>query len=526
MKKKIKYPIFLLIILSIVSCDDYLGDNVNPNSAISATPELVLPNALTNTANLVRQYNSAGSWIVGYTVNAGGFGGWGATVSYNFVPTDHNTLWNNTFDDLNNYQFIIDATDGSTELAYFNAAAKVMKAMDYQMLVDFYGDVPYFEALKGADNLNPTYDPAPTVYKELVAELTAAINVFETAELATPLGTADVMMAGDVHRWSRFANTLKLRLLMRMSEVGSEAAFVTQEFANFNTTVGVITDDAIVNPGYLATDGKQNPMWATYHSNAAGSLAGSGRSAIPSIFVYSFYNGTKINDPARGARIYRDFPASTPRGQLGDLDSNPDALANQTSWYTGTGTGASASNSTGILKGRTAGQPIMLEAEAQFLLAEAYLKGFLSGDAQTAFEEGIAASFRYLYKDHTNAVTGTPEADAVAYIADNSGNRLVDFTAAATDEQRQEAIITQKYIALNFIHGHEAWNEFRRTSYPAITPGSSDPVATFASLLSNSTRADRLPVRVLYASTEYQLNAQNVPQDVNQFSDLIFWQPE
>lgn len=520
------YRILILLLAGIVvSCDDFLGDNKNPNQATAVTPQLVLPAALTTTATLVRSYNTAGSWISGYTVNAGGFGGWGSTVSYNYTTNDHAALWASTYDDLNNYQYIENSTESDPSLAYFNAVAKVMKAFCFQHLVDFYGDVPYFDALKGAANLNPKYDKGEDIYVDLVDRLDEAIDIFENATLVAPLGSADVLFGGDMVKWAQFANTLKLKLLIRVSGVSSLSTFVTSAFATFDNTLGILTDDALVNPGYLPTDGKQNPSWAFYHSNAAGTQQGQGRQAIPSDFVYSFYNGSKITDAFRGPRVFRSYP-TTPTGQLGDLDSNPDAITNYIAWYVGTGSGADAANTIGLFKGRTAGQPIYLAAEAYFLLAEAYLKGFLTGSAQTAFDDGILASFRYLYKDINSAVIGDPVADVAAYKAANPTSRLVDYSLAGSAAQQLEAIITQKYIALNFIHGDEAWTEFRRTAYPAIVNGSQLATASFASILSESPRADRLPIRVLYASTEYQLNEANVPGNISQFTSLIFWQPQ
>src|SRR5690606_26068247 len=101
----------------------------------------------TNTANIIRQFNSAGSWIVGYNVNAGGFGGFGSVVTYNYTPNDHAGLFSNTYDDLANYRYIETETEGDANLVYYYAISKVMQAFDFQLLLDFYGDIPYSEAL-------------------------------------------------------------------------------------------------------------------------------------------------------------------------------------------------------------------------------------------------------------------------------------------------------------------------------------------------------------------------------------------
>ncbi|WP_242923762.1 SusD/RagB family nutrient-binding outer membrane lipoprotein [Pontibacter liquoris] len=521
MKRIFKFFILGTIALSTVSCEHFLDINENPNQAIESTPQQVLPNALTNTAATTVTYNDYGSWHVGYIVNAGGFGGWGSVLTYNYTTSDYNNLWSTAYDNLNDYKYIETTSQGKEELAYYDAIAKIMIAYNYQLLVDTYGDVPYTEALQGSNKVTPAYDKADAIYQDLIAnKLDSALYLINNSENAGAIKSGDVMFGGDMQEWERFANTLKLKALVRISEVPSLASFVNQEFASFNATTKFLEEDAIVNPGYAASAGKQNPMWERYHSSATGTAAGSGRSRIPSNFVLDFYDGTKIEDEARGAVTYINFP-KPPTNTLGDEDADaPTAPSNNIAWFVGAGTGSNAANTVGIFKGRSMGQPLMLAAESYFLLAEAYARGLLTGDDQAAFNTGIERSFEYLYKNvNGNVESGyDPAGDAAAYIAANAGEPLVDYTAAGSVEKKIEAIITQKYIALNFIHGHEAWNEYRRTGYPAVTTGS-----TFASIKSASSRADKLPVRVLYPASEYQVNPKNAPSGVNAFNTPIFW---
>jgi hypothetical protein len=113
--------------------------------------------------------------------------------------------------------------------------------------------------------------------------------------------------------------------------------------------------------------------------------------------------------------------------------------------------------------------------------------------------------------------------DVATYKTDNAGSYLVNINLATTTAQRLEAIITQKYIALNMINSDEGWNEFRRTGYPVTNP-TGNGYTNIASNKSNSTRADKLITRVLYPSSEQSYNAANY-RTVNQFADLIFWDP-
>ncbi|MFC6996101.1 SusD/RagB family nutrient-binding outer membrane lipoprotein [Rufibacter roseus] len=528
MKKIYRYFLCGVMALTALSCDSFLDVNENPNEATSTTPQLVLPTALAATASNSVSYTDYGSFLVGYIVNAGGFGGWSTQFTYAYTTANYGGLWSSTYDNLNDYHYIETTASGNEELAYYEAIGKIMKAYNFQLLVDTYGNVPYTEALQGGGNLTPSYDNGEEIYQDLVEQLDAAVALIDNASTSTLAVSAnsDIMFGGNMGRWTRFANTLKLRLLVRASRKpgATVPGWVTTQLNEFTASTPFLQEDAVVNPGYLPNAGQQNPLWNLYHSDAAGATTATGRSRIPSRYVFSFYGGTgaKIVDDTRGALIYRGFPNSTPVNQLGVNDNDvPTAPSNSIAWYTGTGTGLSAANTTGIFKGRTMGQPLMLAAESHFLQAEARARGFITGDAKSAFRAGIESSFRYLMKDVTGAVVGDPVAATNAYIAANQDNDLVNFDLATSLDQQMEAIITQKYIALNFLFGHEAWNEFRRTGYPAVSGTSA--TSTFASTGSTSPRADRLPLRILYPASEYSLNPNNAPSGVTPFDNPIFW---
>jgi len=533
MKKLLNISLIIAVLITATSCKkSYLDVNENPNSATSSTPELVLPAALTTTGGLLVTYLDYGNFMVGYQSNAGGYSYTGSTtITYAFTTSSNTNLYTSPFANLKDYQYIIDSTTGIEKYALFNSVARIMKSYTYQKLVDEYGDVPYSEALKGADAVTPKYDDAATVYKALVTELNASIvqlQTYSSNSTVTKLGTSDVVFDGDITKWIQFANNIKLRILTR-ARTSSIADFVATEFGTFSSE-GFLVDDVIIDPGYSSASAIQNPMWNTYHSSYTGTATGTGISRIPSPWIMSFYNGVKLSDNKRGALTYKNF-GSTPVNQLGN-ENAATAISGYPAWYIGVGTGAAAPDAQGILKSRVMGQIIFPASETYFLLAEAALNGHaLSGTAQSNFDLGIAASFNYLEKfGSTNAVTGTstPKADAAAYQAANvttaSTRYLANYDLATTYAQRLEAIITQKYIALNFIDSYEAWTEFRRTTYPAIVTSSTAATATFASLQSTSTRTDRLTVRSLYPQNEYNLNA-NTPAGLNVFTSKVFWDP-
>lgn len=507
------------------ACD--LDINVNPNEPTGAviTPDFVFPAVVaTTTYNQVYYYGySTAAFIVGNQVPGDGVSGFGDVYSYNFTASFVTECWTRVFTDLRDLHTIIRKAEEDPRYVLYGAVSHVIKAYNYQLLVDAYGDVPYLEGLEGeAGNFSPAYDKDSDVYRYLVEELDEAIATLKanlgSADVAALTGTSDPLFKGDVAKWIRFANNLKLRLLVRARGTAIDS-FVQSAFGTFSSE-GFLKEDVLVNPGYNATS-QENPFWATYHSSVAGTITSPARFYIPSTYLFSFYDGAKLLDGVRGALLYREYP-ETPHWVLGNELGRP--YSPNYIWHTGTGIGINASEARGILKSRAAGAPLFTAAETHFLLAEAALFGHeLDGDAKTNFEKGIVASFAYLSLEGTSTALPSgvdPEKDVESYIAANADSYLANFDKAATVEQKLEAIITQKYIALNILGSNEAWNEFRRTAYPTIS--GTDPVTTFVSESSASPRADKLPIRLIYPQAEINLNT-NAPQIKDAFSSPIFW---
>lgn len=516
--KKISIVFLMGVMAFLSSCEKFLDINDNPNNATSASADLILPQALTTTAINLNGFNAYGAQLGGFSANAGGYGGFGTSITYNFSAGDYAVRWATTYDNLYDYQAILNYTDSIPEEGYFNAVARIMKAHGFQLLVDTYNDVPYFEALKGADNLTPAYDEAEVIYKDLANELDKAIAKIHETEAAVgvqELGESDVVFHGDMEKWIQLANTLKLRIMIRAK------GLVTFDNTIFDDA-GFLTEDALINPGFTRDNGRQNPKWNTWGFSYTGSDGN--KAWMPNTFVMTFYNGTKLDDPGRGSAIYYQWPA-TPTNRLGEEGNHVVPSPSGSFWYPSSNrNGSTAGNATGVLKGPEAGYPLITAAESYFLQAEGVVRGMIEGDAKELFEAGILASYDYLYQLPDGSHDGDYVADFETYMADNAGSRLVNFDLATTLEQKIEAIITQKYIALNFVNSEEAWNEYRRTLYPTLL---NSPAATgqqtFASKVSESTRPDRLPARILYPSTEGSYNSANVPRDITPFNSTIFW---
>jgi hypothetical protein len=518
MKKSILGIFIGILVLGLgTSCKKYLDVNTDPNRASSVTPELVLPQAITYTAAVLNGYNSYGAQTGLYAANAGGYGGFGESITYNYTTTGTGT-WGSTYDNLEDYQNILNSSAGNSLYSYFSAAARVMKVLNFQLLVDTYNDVPYVDALKGSSKLNPTYTAGNVVYKDLASQLDTAIaEITKGAATAgvTPLGSSDPLFAGNMTKWKQFANTLKLRIILRGN---GKVTFANTTF----TADGFLTTDAMINPGFTRDNGKQNPAWNTWAYGYTGSAAN--KAWMPSQFIFGFYDGHSIYDAARGRAIYYQYP-STGINRLGVESNSLISSPTGSFWHASTNRdGKSNGSNYGILKGPNAGYPVILASESYFLQAEARLNGILTTGSTTdvLFDKGITAAFNYTYQLPDGSVTVNVADTVAAYKIKNLSNPLVDFTAATSNAQKLEAIITQKFIALNFVESYEGWNEYRRTKYPSITAGG-DGFKTFASSVSESTRPDKLPTRVMYPVSEGTYNGANVPKNITPFTSLIFW---
>jgi hypothetical protein len=526
MKKYYKIKLFTVLIFAALlsSCD--LNINDNPNSATSSviTPDLTFSAVLASTVyNQIYYGYAASGYFAGFQVPGNGVSGYGDQYTYNYTSGSVTVAWTYIFEGLRDYNTIIKRAKEDSKYALFGGISHILKAYSYQLLVDAYGDVPYSEALLGSEgNYTPKYDKDSDVYQALVAELDEAIAIIKENQDNVGAGViglnsiSDPAFAGNLTKWIQFANNIKLRLLIR-AQGSSIDAFVHDALSKFSSE-GFLKEDVFVNPGYNATS-QQNPYWTLYHSSVAGVAPQTATFFIPSKYVFSFYNGAKLTDNFRGALVYKGFP-NTPSGQLADETNNP--ASTRAIWFVGTGTGTTASDAKGILKSRSASAPLFFAANIYFLLAEAALTGHaLDGDVNTNFLKGISASFAFLALNGTSTTLPDVTADVQTYLDDNAGNYLVNIDLADSNEKKLEAIITQKYIALNILDSNEAWNEFKRTAYPKIS--GTDPINTFVSISSQSTRPDKLPVRLVYPQSEYNLNGDNVPKITDAYSNPIFW---
>lgn len=347
--------------------------------------------------------------------------------------------------------------------------AQILTAYNLAVATDMWGQVPWTDALNGAENPQPTYDKQENIYKNvLFTYLNNGIANLTNASSAG-LSSQDLMYGGDLSLWIKAAWSLKARYFMHMqkvvpSAVDSVLACVPKGFES--------ADEALVFTKYEPSVIGANPWWDfTYYER--GDL-------VIGKTLYDLMDSR--NDPRM------DTYFEPPTGSNVNIPA-PNGTAQRTR------AGAniySYSRITGLEDGITAPTPLMSFHELKFLLAEAQARK--GQDYTTALQDAISASFDF---------HGTP--GAASYYT----NSVVPLLGTTTDDHLKE-ILTQKYIAFFEAESMEAFNDYRRTRLVTLN----NPANSSA----NFGFVERFP----YASSELSSNRAHVPV-INVFNTKIWW---
>ena len=504
--KKLFFIITVTLMIAGAGCSKgYLDVNTNPNQSTSADPGLVLPSALAVTV---------AQWYPGPTAHSGWLGSWAISGSYAISSTDFSTykmttdfgdgLWQTSYDNLEDYQYIIEKAAANNQ-PFLQGTAKIMKAYQFQHLVDLWNDVPYADALKGALSLRPAYSKGIDIYDSLFNEIKSGINLIKTAP-TTVKASSDIMFGGDKSNWVKFANTLRLRMLLRMSELATKPGYFQANMdLTKSETEGFLNTDALVQPGYSNSAGKGNPFWQRFYDLSGGQVSSFGDFWAPSVFAVNFYKNN--NDPRLS------------------LEYSP--LKNTVNTFVGSTLGAPNGNPTngnyslfgpGVLSGPSTPAVMMLAAESYFMQAEAAVLNYITGDPTALYHQGIKESFRYL---------GVPSVET----AGNSYYSQVDkpdvyFEGATSDIAKRSLILRQKWAALNSINSFEAYADYRRFDYlhsgnvPYTGPLGNTPLS-----VSPYIDIAKIPLRYKYPTSEYSKNPDNVLAEgtIDHQTRKIFW---
>lgn len=495
MKRIINQVLFLGLILTfaLFGCKkNFLDTNNDPNRVTDAniTPELLFTQAEVAVGDGGRfPVEFIQSWI-GYMAANGDFARNPTETSYNIDFSFGNALF------LNAYNTLFDLHQAEVKGLSQNdtaitGASMILSAKMFQELVDLFGDIPYSQAFKNELTTRPAYDKAQDIYKSLLLRLDTAIQYMSQTP-SSKFAPADVINGGDQTKWIKFANTLKLRLLIRQSEIpGFNPA---SEIAKIINKGGVIEagESIAVNPGYVNDVNKQSPFYGQYGYTPTGVKANTSMTA--NVYII---NILKNNNDPRISRFFTTIGGNFVGSRFGDAPGNNPSAA------------AASYFGPGVVNSATQNQWIYPAFESLFLKAEAIARGWLPGNAQQTYNEAVTESFRFL---------GVPNAVSAAATYLATSNIAMWSNAGTTVASQVRFIAFQKYIANTLIDPLESYSDLRRLKFlKDMSYISADPAKV----------SNTLPLRLLYPQSEYTTNSENVLNQgsINAFTTKIFWIP-
>lgn len=464
MKKIINYiPVFLLFALVLIACtDDFKNINTNPNG-ISTTSLEQMNNHIggeftpmfLNVFRIVNRYQLQqglnGDLYSGYMATPTPFRGGINNTTYALVDGWNRRAWEYSYvnvmpSSVNIKNTIAESGDPAGEK--FVALSNIIRVAGMHRVSDVFGPIRYTKYDDFATTAE--YDSQETVYKAFFNELGSAIDLLKDFESDVTFKPFDLSVAeGNIALWRKFANSLRLRLAMRVVKVDPALA-KTQGELSLSSDVGFLESSFIINTGFDHPINIISDSWGDIRMGAV---------------AESILNG--FND----GRLQKYF-----------LPSVDPVLGGA---YKGIRNGIELESKTKYL-GHSAigsvvdGQDIqwMSAAEVYFLKAEAALRGWTNaGIAKDNYEAGVKSSFKqygvggvdaYLTDNTSTPLDYVDELNPDFNIAYDSEVKIA-YNPEGTNEEQLEQIITQKWIAM-FPDGMEAWSEFRRTGYPRVFP--------------------------------------------------------
>ena len=501
--KKIRYilPFVSLIFLVSACTKDFEEMNTDPNLPV----DVPIANHLAGT---MIDFDRGNMQISNgqITISTRYVGGrWGAAYNPDVSNTFANMTsagWGGSYIALNNLNNIIEKATAA-EAYNMVAAALTCRAEITQITVDRWGEMPYSEAAKAAEGiLRPAYDDQASIYASIISDLKTAADYFKAGH-TDDIGAVDPFYNGDVAKWQKYCNSLRLRVAIRISNVDESGATA-------------IISEVLGNPSdYPITESFRDAAEITY--GGEGTNYGIGywywmnllEHSGPTLYLVNMLE--ENNDPRLG-RIIAKAPEPGPEGEYNgttEIGRHPDFTIPEMSYF----------NKDYYLVGNTTGPNIHLRhSETCFTLAEIYQRGLYGGGdgaAKQAYEDGIYSSMYELsiMGEATPQLiqTATPDItddEIAAYIANEA------FASwSGTDAEKLEKIWNQKWLGMCFMQ-NEPWSEMRRTDTPnwGIARGS------------YYDGHNRDPFRLPYPSDEELMNSENsAPHFERQYAGDYLW---
>ncbi len=457
------FSVLMVMMLLSTSCEkDFLDVNDDPNNPSSASVDLVFPAAVNSAAFTIGgQWQILGAFWSQHWTQSTGAGQFSNLDRYEVDESTFDLEYSELYSGALNDLYVVSTESLAAESWNYFLMSEIMSAYTFQVLVDLYDKVPYFEAFQGAANLTPAFNNGDEIYDDLIVRIDNALAKDRSVATATLPGNDDLLFQGDMDQWVRFANTLKLKIYMRQSEARPTVAQAGIE-GLFNSGALFLEVD-VEMAQYIDVENFRNPYHATQVS-----VAGNGRGNVDVAASNTLLNTLlAVSDP-RVDVIYNTPIAGGGHVGLDQGDYSNPAFVNH-------------NNLSQPAVGPTHPVVFISASESKFLQAEAVVRYGVAGDAKALYEQGIEASFLKYGVAGASGFYGP--GDPYEY---QVGNEI-------------EAIIFQKWISMANYNGLESHFEYLRTGFPDIF-----------TLAPNNVTTDVFPKRLPFPSTETTNNTANL----------------
>ena len=473
----------------------------NVRTFLTQMPGVYAQTSYISNGNTIYQQNDGYSQQYWDDFYSTGGNGSGIIAQYRTMETKYNTL----------------STADQASQKVIMQAAKVVLIEQAAKMVDLWGDIPYSAAgsLNTTSTIsNPKYDDQKALYTSFIADLDALGTYFNTNTTTSAFSKSDILLKGSMNMWARYANSLRLRLLMRISR----------------------TDEATARPAILAMLANQ-----TTYPLVDGGNSGTYNPGTSDILLQPLTNSTSDLHDAffEGSWYATDYalntvmlPANDPRIPViydkfgrtvnGKFVQNTDYKAMPITFTAAQQESSFADyavldSATFVYNQKLPGI-LITSSEVNFIKAEAFERWGSSTDAKTAYDNALRQSVTfYHYLNNLNQGGGFKNVTAPnASVVDAWVNAsTATYTGSSTAKLAQ--IYTQKWLHYGVLQSTEAWSEYRRTGFPALTFSTTGKLSGF----------DTPPTRLIYPSKEKTLNSENYQAVVSKDTrkTKIFWMP-
>ncbi|MDH7461919.1 SusD/RagB family nutrient-binding outer membrane lipoprotein [Chitinophagaceae bacterium 26-R-25] len=487
--------IALALVVAGTGCKKQLDINQDPNfpSVDQSTPQITFPAGLLGTlGGQASDYQILGGIWAQYFTQSSVSAQYKYIDGYNVQSSDFNTSYANSFSRaINSYQLTVDKATLNADWSYY-LMAQTMKAYSTSFLVDLYDQIPYTEALQGAKNLQPKFDDGYTIYQALIDSinqgLSKDLSLISVSTSATPgFSASDLVFAGDLDKWTAFANTMKLKLYLRMVNKHADVAQAGIK-AMYDEGVQFLTSDASIT-NFTDAPGLDNPMF-DFNIRSLNTTTNIKASRTFTTWL------TGNADP----RAVSYFGAASPIGiNQGDY----------------AGTDPTYNNAAVFVQKYNDPAYFISAAESYFMQAEVAVRYGL-GDAKSLYDAGVTAAFAAVGLDASSFINAGGKYEW--------GKEMEGGVALTPLEQ----IIRQKWASLAYgAHQLEAFFEKNRTGFPKTSAVYSTNASYIPGQLvvsaSSSLSPGQFPKRLVFPDNERQRNNNTPSISDNPITKPVWW---